>query len=79
MGALVEDMAKIWEAGDDNVYADYTEENITFHFLIAKASHNRFMVHLMATMGGFMEQWTQESISVLPGLMDRSVKSHREI
>ena len=26
-----------------------------------------------------MEQWAQESISVLAGLMDRSVKFHREI
>ena len=79
LGALVEDMAKIWEAGEDSAYADYTERNIAFHLLIAKAFHNRSMVHLMATIRGFMEQWAQESISVLAGLMDRSAKSHREI
>ena len=79
LGSLVEDMVKIWEANEDDAYAEYTERNITFHFLIAKASHNRFMVHLLATIRGFMEQWTQESISVIPGLMERSLKSHREI
>ncbi|MFH1242239.1 MAG: FadR/GntR family transcriptional regulator [Pseudomonadota bacterium] len=76
MRALVEDMAKIQQEGDG---ARYTEKNIAFHFLIAKASHNRFMVHLLATIRGFMEQWTQESLTVIPGLMERSSKSHREI
>jgi GntR family transcriptional regulator, transcriptional repressor for pyruvate dehydrogenase complex len=76
MGRLVDEMERMSKAGDD---AEYAEKNIAFHFLIAKACHNRFMVHLLATIRGFMEQWTQESISVLPGLLDRSVKSHREI
>lgn len=76
MGILVDEMVLMREAGDD---PGYTEKNIAFHFLIAKASHNRFMLHLLATIRGFMEQWTQESISVLPGLIDRSLKSHRDI
>jgi len=76
MGILVDEMERMREAGDDG---EYTEKNIAFHFLIAKASHNRFMLHLLATIRGFMEQWTQESISVLPGLLDRSLKFHRGI
>lgn len=76
MGILMNEMERMREAGDD---AGYTEKNIAFHFLIAKASHNRFMLHLLATIRGFMEQWTQESISVLPGLLDRSLKLHRDI
>lgn len=55
LGALVQDMVKVWEAGNDSAYRDYTEKNITFHFLIAKASHNRFMVHFMATIRGLNE------------------------
>lgn len=76
LSVLVDDMAKISKKAD---YSEYTEKNIAFHFLIAKASHNRFMVHLLANIRGFMEQWTQESLGVLPGLMDRSLKSHRAI
>jgi len=76
MGRLVDEMERMREANDD---AEYAEKNIAFHFLIAKACRNRFMVHLLATIRGFMEQWTQESISVLPGLLNRSVKSHRKI
>ncbi|NQU15215.1 MAG: FadR family transcriptional regulator [Desulfobacteraceae bacterium] len=76
MGTLVEDMAKMQQE-DDAIR--YTEKNIAFHLLIAKASHNRFMVHLLVTIRGFMEQWTQESLSVIPGLMDRSSKYHKAI
>ncbi len=76
MEKIVDEMLQMCESGDDSGYA---EKNIVFHFLIAKASHNRFMVHLLATIRGYMEQWTQESITVLPGLLDRSLKSHREI
>ena len=76
MGALVKDMTKMLEAGDAD---GYTEKNVAFHFLIAKASQNRFMTHLLATIRGYMEQWMLESIKVLPGLLERSLKSHRNI
>ena len=76
MEALVADMAKMQQK-DDSI--QYTEKNIAFHLLIAKASHNRFMVHLLVTIRGFMEQWTQESLTVIPGLMDRSSKYHKAI
>lgn len=76
MGALVQDMARMQQK-DDAIR--YTEKNISFHLLIAKASHNRFMVHLLVTIRGFMEQWTQESLTVIPGLMDRSSKYHKAI
>jgi GntR family transcriptional repressor for pyruvate dehydrogenase complex len=76
MGTLVKDMTKMLKAGDAN---GYTEKNVAFHFLIAKASQNRFMTHLLATIRGYMEQWMLESITVLPGLLERSLKSHRAI
>jgi GntR family transcriptional repressor for pyruvate dehydrogenase complex len=76
MGVIVDQMHALLVERDED---GYTEKNIAFHFLIAKASHNRFMVHLLATIRGFMEQWTQESISVLPGLLERSMESHDEI
>jgi GntR family transcriptional repressor for pyruvate dehydrogenase complex len=76
MGELVREMAKMLESGDGT---GYTEKNVAFHFLIARASHNRFLLHLLATIRGFMEQWMRESISVIPGLLERSMKSHRTI
>jgi GntR family transcriptional repressor for pyruvate dehydrogenase complex len=76
MGTLIGEMADVLK--DHNIPV-YTEKNVAFHFLIAQASQNRFIVHLLATMRGFMEQWMQESVSVLPGLLDRSIRAHRAI
>lgn len=76
MGLLVDAMAGMLQSGDNR---GYTEKNVAFHFLIAEASHNRFLVHLLATIRGFMEQWAQESISFFPGLLERSMKLHRTI
>lgn len=76
MGRLVQEMAKVLGTDDDS---GYTEKNVAFHLLVAKASHNRFLVHLLATIRGFMEQWMRESISVIPGLLERSMKAHRNI
>ena len=76
MGDLISDMEKLVKNGD---IVKYTEKNVAFHFLIAQASHNRFMVPLMATLRGFMERWMHESVTILPGLMERSYKAHKGI
>ncbi|MBU4566846.1 MAG: FadR family transcriptional regulator [Desulfarculus sp.] len=76
LGRLLRDMEKLQEKGDTDSYG---KKNMMFHLLIAEASGNRFMGHLLATIRGFMERWTTESLSVLPGLPQRSIKSHREI
>lgn len=76
LGRLVQDMEKLQEKGDTNAYG---KKNMMFHLLVAESSGNRFMGHLLATIRGFMERWTMESLLVLPGLPQRSIKSHREI
>jgi len=73
---LIDEMTKALEEGDTTAY---TEKGVAFHFLIANASQNRFIVRLLATIRGFMEQWMHESVSVLPGLLDRSIRAHRAI
>ncbi|MCB2190050.1 MAG: FadR family transcriptional regulator [Deltaproteobacteria bacterium] len=76
LGRLLQEMEKFQKKGDINSYG---KKNMLFHLLIAEASGNRFMGHLLATIRGFMERWTAESLNILPGLSQRSVKSHREI
>ena len=76
MGKLVKEMERLQEKGDTSAYS---HRNMSFHLLIAEASGNRFIGHLLATIRGFMERWTLESLSVLPGLPQRSIKSHWEI
>lgn len=76
LGRLLKDMEKLQEKGETEAYG---KKNMMFHLLIAEASGNRFMGHLLATIRGFMERWTTESLSALPGLPQRSVKAHQEI
>lgn len=76
MGRLIQAMEQFQKKGDTDAYS---KKNMVFHLLIAESSGNRFMGHLLATIRGFMERWTLESLAVLPGLPQRSIESHREI
>jgi len=76
MGALVEDMTRLARNGDIEAY---TERNVAFHFLMAQASQNHYLVHFLTTLQGVMKEWMRESVSVLPGLLESSARSHRLI
>jgi GntR family transcriptional repressor for pyruvate dehydrogenase complex len=58
---------------------DYIEQDLAFHFSIAKASHNRFIVNLFVNIRGFMEQYMRESFHLLPYMLERSLKFHQSI
>jgi len=58
---------------------DYIEQDVAFHFLIAKASRNRFLVNIFVTIRGFMEQYMRESFHLLPYMLDRSLNFHQNI
>jgi GntR family transcriptional repressor for pyruvate dehydrogenase complex len=58
---------------------DYTDLDLAFHYKIAEAAHNRFMLHMFVTLRGLMEQFMRETFNVLPGLLERSLKFHLNI
>jgi GntR family transcriptional repressor for pyruvate dehydrogenase complex len=58
---------------------DFMAKDMEFHYLIAKATHNQIMVHLYLTIQRLIEQFMQETLEVLPGLVTRSQKFHRNI
>jgi GntR family transcriptional repressor for pyruvate dehydrogenase complex len=76
MGLLIKEMARSLKEGRID---DYIEQDVAFHFLIAKASHNRFLVNLFVTIRGFMEQYMRESFHLLPYMLERSLKFHQNI
>jgi GntR family transcriptional repressor for pyruvate dehydrogenase complex len=76
---LEEKVAEMSQALKDNRAGDYVEQDMAFHYQIALASHNRFLIHLFVTIRGFLEQFMQESFSVLPGMYERSFAFHRRI
>ena len=76
LGQLVE---KMKGALKQNRVSDYSELDMTFHHQIANASHNRFMVHMFVTIRSMMEQFIREAFTVMPGLLERSLRFHMEI
>jgi GntR family transcriptional repressor for pyruvate dehydrogenase complex len=76
MGLLIKEMPRSLKEGRIN---DYIEQDIAFHFLIAKGSHNRFLVNLFVNIRGFMEQYMRESFRLLPYMLERSLKFHQNI
>jgi GntR family transcriptional repressor for pyruvate dehydrogenase complex len=58
---------------------DYGRLDAEFHHLLAKATGNRFMVHLFLTIRGIMEQFITEAFSALPRTLGRSLSDHKRI
>ncbi len=75
MGALINKMAKAGEEGDTQ---KLSEQDIDFHFLIAQATGNRVMIHLLANIRGLMEKFMHEAFLVLHD-QKRYLKAHRDI
>ena len=59
--------------------AAYVQLDAEFHHLLAKATGNRFMVHLFLTIRRIMQQFITESFSALPKMLDRSLADHKRI
>ncbi len=76
LGRLVE---KMKGALKQSRIDDYSELDMNFHHQIANASHNRFMVHMFVTIRSMMEQFIKEAFTVMPGLLERSLKFHVDI
>ncbi len=76
MRILIDEMASAVKGGR---IEEYTEKDVAFHFLVVKASHNRFIMNLFVTLRGLMEEYIREAFHVLPWMVDRSLKYHQSI
>lgn len=76
MDFLIREMNKSLKEGRID---DYIGHDLAFHFLIAKASHNRFLINIFITIRGFLEQYMRESFRVMPWMLARSLKFHQNI
>jgi len=76
MGRIVEAMHT---AAAENRQDDYGRLDADFHHLLAKATGNRFLVHLFLTIRRIMEQFITESFSALPRMLGRSLSDHKRI
>ncbi len=76
LSEIVDQMPKALKEGRTG---GYTDLDLAFHYKIAEAAHNRFMLHMFVTLRGLMEQFMRETFNVLPGLLERSLKFHINI
>lgn len=76
LGRILSAMADAARTNDQDAYVLQDAE---FHQLLAKATGNRFMVHLFLTIRRIMEQFITESFSALPSMRDRSLADHKSI
>jgi GntR family transcriptional repressor for pyruvate dehydrogenase complex len=76
LGRLYRSMATAVKADDREAYV---RQDAEFHHLLAKATGNRFMVHLFLTIRRIMEQFLTESFSALPRMLNQSLRDHQRI
>lgn len=76
MGRMIDDME---QALKDDRKDDYEVADINFHYLVAKASQNQFLIHFSVTIRGIMERFIMEIFQILPNRYGRSMEFHRRI
>ena len=59
--------------------AEYTECDAALHFEIAKASHNRFIIHIFINIIATLDQYIRESFKVFPWMVGLTFKHHEGI
>lgn len=55
---------------------EYLKEDVKFHYHLANASANRYMIHMFVTIRNLMEEFMEETFSVLPRLGPDSYEAH---
>jgi len=76
IGSVMDEMR---DAVSRSAVDDYQEQDLIFHSLIARAAHNRFVMHVFQAIRCSFGQFLREAFSVMPGMMKRSMKDHTDI
>ncbi|MCP4755317.1 MAG: FadR family transcriptional regulator [Proteobacteria bacterium] len=76
MSALVEELGAALEKG---LTEEYIDKDMAFHTLVSESTQNRFLVYSFQTLRGFIEQYMRECFEILPGVLNSSIKLHRNI
>ena len=74
--ASINRMEEHYKNGDTE---SYMKEDVNFHYLISKTSHNRFILQMIVNLKRLMDQQWQESFDKLEGMVENSIEHHRKI
>jgi DNA-binding FadR family transcriptional regulator len=73
IGKVMDEMSAAADKGD---IAEYQEKDLIFHVLIAKATHNRFIIRLFRNIRQSLDQFLKEAFSVMPERVTLSLTDH---
>ena len=73
---IVSSMETSLESGNTQRYIDL---DMKFHLNIAQGSNNRFIIYSYKNMQGYIEQYIQECLNILPNMQKTSMSFHRRI
>jgi GntR family transcriptional regulator, transcriptional repressor for pyruvate dehydrogenase complex len=76
IGRVLKEAVKAARKGD---IEEYYQQDLVFHHLIAKATHNRYVMHVFQTIRQSLEQFLREAFLVMPEALDQSAKDHLAI
>jgi len=79
LAALTATIEKMKAALAQMDYRAYLDEDVNFHYQIANASHNRYLIHMFITIRGLMEQFIDDIFTHFPELVENSFEHHRKI
>lgn len=69
-------MEQYYAEGD---ITSYLKEDLTFHYLIAKSCHNRFILQMLINIKVLMEEFMRESFEKIGPLLRNSLDHHHAI
>lgn len=73
IGKVMDEMSAAASSGN---IAEYQEKDLMFHILIAKATHNRFIIRLFQNIHQSLDQFLKEAFSAMPERVVQSLKDH---
>jgi len=76
LGRITEKLSRL---AADQLVEEYRLMDIQFHYEIARAAHNRFLLHLFVTIRQFLNQFFAESFRLEPDILRKAQKHHEKI
>lgn len=76
---LKNDIALMGKALKENDMKSYLKSDMAFHFHLANASHNRYLLRMLKDIQNLLEQFMLEAFSELPQLLPDSMRYHEQI
>jgi len=76
---IEEDINKMKKAVAVEDYQKYLKSDMAFHYHIACASHNRYILSMFLTIRNLMEEFMLEAFTIFPELLHSSFTYHKKI